>query len=51
MRKGYASNNPCRGVRQNKEKPRKRYVTTEELQAAVDKAPAQFQELLFAAWL
>jgi len=26
-------------------------VTTEELLAAVDKAPAQFQELLFAAWL
>lgn len=51
MRNGFATSNPCRGVRRNKEKPRKRYVTTEELQAAVDKAPAQFQELLFAAWL
>jgi integrase len=51
MRNGYASTNPCRGVRRNREKPRKRYVTTDELQAAVDKAPAQFQELLFAAWL
>ena len=51
MRNGYASTNPCRGVRRNREQPRKRYVTNEELQAAVDKAPAQFQELLFAAWL
>lgn len=51
MRNGFATSNPCRGVRRNKEKPRKRYVTTDELQAAVDKSPAQFQELLFAAWL
>ena len=51
MRNGFASTNPCRGVRRNKEKPRKRYVTTEELQSAIDSAPAQFQELLFAAWL
>lgn len=51
MRNGYASVNPCRGVRRNKEKPRKRYVTTEELQAALDKAPIQFQELLAAAYL
>lgn len=51
MRNGYATSNPCRGVRRNKEKPRKRYVTTDELQAAVDKAPPQFQELLAAAYL
>jgi integrase len=51
MRNGHASTNPCRGVRRNKEKPRKRYVTTEELQAAMDKAPIQFQELLAAAYL
>jgi integrase len=51
MRNGYVTSNPCRGVRRNKEKPRKRYVTTEELQAAVDRAPDQFQELLAAAYL
>ena len=50
LRNGYATSNPCRGVRRNKEKPRKRYVTTPELQAALDKAPMQFQELLAAAY-
>ena len=51
MRNGYAAVNPCRGVRRNKEKPRRRYVTTAELQAAIDTAPVQFQELLAAAYL
>lgn len=50
MRNGFAVSNPCRGVRRNKEKPRKRYVTTAELQVAIDKAPVQFQELLAAAY-
>ncbi len=51
MRNGYAASNPSRGVRRNKEKPRKRYVTTEELQAAFGRAGIQFQELLYAALL
>lgn len=38
LRNGCATVNPCRGVRRNKEKPRKRYVTTPELQAAIDAA-------------
>jgi integrase len=51
MRNGYAASNPSRGVRRNKEKPRTRYVTTEELQAAMTGARPEVQELLYAALL
>jgi integrase len=51
MRNGYAESNPSRGVRRNKEKPRKRYVTTEELQVVFEKARPEVQELLYAALL
>lgn len=51
MRNGFAASNPSRGVRRNKEKPRKRYVTTEELQAAITTARREVQELLYAALL
>jgi integrase len=51
MRNGYAASNPSRGVRRNKEKPRTRYVTTEELQAAITGARPEVQELLYAALL
>lgn len=51
MRNGLCSRNPCRGVRRNKEKPRKRYVENAELQAAIDKASPEFADLLLMAYL
>ena len=51
LRQGWVQANPCRGVRRNKEKPRRRYVETVELQADVDRAPLQFARLMYAAYL
>lgn len=50
LRHGYARANPCRGVARNTETPRRRYVTTEELQAAVDRAPKHTALLLAFAY-
>lgn len=51
MRQGYASHNPCHGVRRNPEKPRQRYVTNRELADALKSAPEEARELLLAAYL
>jgi site-specific recombinase XerC len=51
MRQGYATHNPCHGVRRNPEKPRDRYVTNKELSVALRRAPIEGRELLLAAYL
>ena len=51
MRKGYATRNPCRGVRRNKESPRRRYVEDSELEAALERAPVELGRLMRAAFL
>jgi integrase len=38
LRKGWASTNPCRGVRRNREKPSKVYVTTEDMTATYERS-------------
>jgi integrase len=50
LRHGYARANPCRGIARNTETPRRRYVTTEELQAAVNRAPKHTGLLLAFAY-
>lgn len=51
LRRGFAASNPCRGIRRNTERPRRRYIETVELQEAVDAAPIQFARLMYAAYL
>jgi integrase len=51
LRRGYCESNPCRGVRRNREVPRRHYVRDATLRQAIDSAPAQFAELLSAAYL
>ena len=46
MRKGWATSNPCHGVRRNKERPRKRYVSDAEFLAAFEAAPEPLQDVL-----
>lgn len=43
--------NPCRGVRRNKEKPRDNYVTDEVWQAVQAQAPADLQRIMLLAYL
>lgn len=50
MRQGWVESNPCRGVPRNTERPRKRYVTDEELLHAIEHSPSQFQDLLWGAY-
>jgi hypothetical protein len=51
MRFGWVESNPCTGVRRNKEKPSRRYVTDEELREVLDRAPEALQDLLAVAFL
>lgn len=51
MRFGWCASNPCFGVRRNKETPSRRYVTDDELKAAIDRAPPALQDLLAVAFL
>lgn len=51
LRRGFVERNPCRGVRRNKETPRRHYVRNETLRAEIDSAPDQYAELLSAAYL
>lgn len=46
MRNGWAATNPCRGVRRNKERPRRRYVANAEFLAAFEAAPEPVQDFL-----
>ena len=51
LRQGWLEINPCRGVRRNKESPRKRYVTNAEFLDAFERSPEPFQDLLAFAYL
>lgn len=51
MRQGWLEENPCRDVRRNTEKPRKRYVTDEEFRTAYEASPLPFQDLIKVAFL
>lgn len=51
MRQGWVEENPCRGVKRNAEKPRKRYVTDAEFSDAFERSPEPFQDLLAVAFL
>lgn len=51
MRKGWLSNNPCRGVRRNKEVPSQHYVEHGELVPALDRAPVQIYHFLGVLYL
>lgn len=51
MRQGYVESNPCRGVRRNPERPRRRYMTNEELRAVMDKARPYEQDFIGMAYL
>jgi len=51
MRQGWVEANPCRGVKRNTERPRKRYVTDEEFLDAFNRSPEPFQDLLALAYL
>lgn len=51
MRQGWLESNPCRGVRRNKETPRRRYVTDAEFLEAFNAANEPFQDFLAIALL
>lgn len=51
LRQGWLEENPCRGLRRNTEKPRKRYVTDQEFLEAFERSPEPFQDLIAAAYL
>lgn len=51
MRNGWAQWNPCRGVRRNRETPRRRYVSDAEFLEAFEAAPEPLQDVLALALL
>lgn len=51
MRQGWLEANPCRGIRRNPEKPRRRIVTDAEFLEGFEKAPEPFQDLMAGAFL
>jgi len=51
MRQGWLEANPCRGIRRNPEKPRRRIVTDAEFLEGFGKAPEPFQDLMAGAFL
>jgi len=51
MRMGWARQNPCHGVRRNRERPRDRYIRHDEFLAVFNKAPDHVQDLLAVAYL
>lgn len=51
MRKGWASSNPCRGVRRNKETPSSVYVEHAVLEKEVNRAPPWLMPLFAVAYL
>lgn len=51
LRQMWVQSNPCRGVRRNKEKPRRRYVRDQELSAALLSAPEPFADVMRFALL
>ena len=51
MRNGWANGNPCRGVRRNRETPRRRYVSDAEFLEAFEASPEPLQDVLAVALL
>lgn len=51
LRNEYVENNPCRGIRRNKERPRKRLVSDAEFLEGFDRANEAFQDLIAADFL
>jgi integrase len=51
LRHGYAAANPCRGIRRNTERPRRRYVSDAEFLEAFEAAPEPLQDVLALALL
>lgn len=51
MRKGWATHNPCRGVRRNQENPSRVYVEHAALVTEVDRAPPELAALYGVAYL
>jgi site-specific recombinase XerD len=51
MRKGWATSNPCRGVRRNQERPSSTYVEHATLTKEVDRAPPELAALYGVAYL
>lgn len=51
MRQGWLEANPCRGMRRNQEKPRRRIVTDAEFLEAFEASPEPFQDLIAGAYL
>jgi integrase len=51
LRHGWAQGNPCRGVRRNTERPRRRYVSDGEFLEAFEAAPEPLQDALALALL
>lgn len=51
LRNEYVEFNPCRGIRRNKERPRKRLVSDDEFLAAFERSNECFQDLIAAAYL
>ncbi|MEM9387037.1 MAG: hypothetical protein AAGA68_18385 [Pseudomonadota bacterium] len=48
MRRGIAESNPCKGIARNRERPRNRVVSTEEINAALEIAATAFRRPLAA---
>lgn len=51
QRNGMCDTNPCRGVRRNRERPRRRYIRDDEFRSAFERASEPFQDLLAVALL
>lgn len=51
MRQGWCARNPCRGVRRNMEKPRRRFIRDAEWSAGLQRAAPRFALLMRAAEL
>jgi integrase len=51
LRQGFGTANPCRGVRRNTERPRRRYVSDSEFLEAFEAAPEPLQDALALALL
>lgn len=51
MRRGWIEQNPCYGVRRNRETPSKVYVGHDSLTSAIDRANEHLQDLLAVAYL
>lgn len=51
LREGWAQSNPCRGVRRNRETPRRRYVEDAEFLEAFEAAPEPLQDAIALALL